>query len=186
MNTKRKKCIPTELDGYLLMKTSCGYEYYIDKCDYETIESYTWHKHKDGYLRTRYDVIDGKNKYILLHNLILGRFDASFDDVDHINRLPYDNRRENLRVVSHSENMKNISKKSNSKHEIMGISYSKNEKKWKAYITYNEEKMNLGTYAKKEDAIIARLSKEYELYGDKSYQYDYILKYILKEKDSDE
>jgi len=183
-----KMRIPKAMDcvDYYELKTVCGYAYYIDKEDYEKIIKYTWHKHKDGYLRTRYDIVDGKNKYILLHNFLLGRFDASKDDADHINRLPYDNRKSNLRVVSHNENMQNISKKSNSKHEIMGIHYSKKEDRWKAYITHNKKQIKLGTFKNKQDAIISRLSKEYEIYKENAYQMEAIIKYKIPERSANE
>ncbi|TPE70688.1 AP2 domain-containing protein [Halalkalibacterium halodurans] len=41
-----------------------------------------------------------------------------------------------------------------------GVSYSRTLNKWVAYININKRKINLGAYAKKEDAIKARLDAE--------------------------
>jgi hypothetical protein len=182
MHHELRKSTPIDMGDYYSLKTHCGYEYFIDKEDYEKIKNYTWHKHKDGYLRTRYDVVDGKNKYILLHNLLLDRYEKLDNDVDHINRKPYDNRRSNLRIVTHAENMRNISIRKDSKSGVLGVHYSKTEEKWKSFITYNKERTNLGTFNNKEDAIMSRLNKEYELFGDNSAQYELMIKYgIVKE-----
>ena len=43
-------------------------------------------------------------------------------------------------------------------------------KKWVASITYNHKKVYLGRYAVKEEAILARLTKEVELYKEFSPQ----------------
>jgi len=180
MHTKRSFCEPLYTDGYITMKTMCGYEYFIDEEDYDIIKPYTWHKHKDGYLRTRYDVVDGKNKYILLHSLILGRFGDKLDDVDHINRQPWDNRKINLRIVSHSENMKNLNKKKSNTSGVVGVSWVKLESRYKAYIVHDKKRLNLGTFKDFDDAVVARLKTELELYGDMSPQKHLFEKYGLE------
>lgn len=145
--------------------TRCGYEFYFDLEDYDRIKDYCWHKHKDGYLRTRIDVVDGKNVYILLHNLIKEKLNKE-NNIDHINGKPYDNRKENLRECSHCQNMKNVKLSISNKSGVKGVHYSTREEKWKAYITHDNEKIHLGTFINKEDAIAARINKEKELFGE--------------------
>lgn len=142
--------------------TQNGYEFYFDLEDYDIIKSYCWHRHRDGYLRTRYDVIDGKNKYILMHRLILDGINVHKEyEVDHINGKPNDNVKNNLRKISHSENMKNLKLYNTNTTGKNGVTYSKREKKYKVKLG----KTNLGTYDNLEDAIKAREQEELK-YGD--------------------
>lgn len=152
-----------------------GYEFYFDLEDYELIKDYCWHEHNDGYLRTCYETyIDehGKrhNKYIMLHQL-LGQKHNMYDadnkeEIDHINGLPYDNRKDNLRRATHMKNMKNVKLSILNTSGYKGVHYAKNEKKWKAYITCDNKRISLGTYKNKEDAIKARLEAEKEYYAE--------------------
>ena len=54
--------------------------------------------------------------------------------IDHINNNPLDNRRENLRSVTYSENSRNKRKQSDTSSKYHGVSYHKVSKNWKASI----------------------------------------------------
>jgi hypothetical protein len=76
-----------------------GYNFIIDAEDLPLFQKYSWQAHKNrgevAYLQTT----------ILFHRAIL---DAPKGFViDHINNNTFDNRKENLRMVTHAENMKN-------------------------------------------------------------------------------
>ena len=47
---------------------------------------------------------------------------------------------------------------------VSGVFFDRQREKWVASITYNSKKIYLGRYDAKEDAIMARLTKEIELY----------------------
>lgn len=148
-----KKYNTYDLDGeYGIGYTFKGKEFYFDLEEYNIIKDYCWHKHKDGYLRTKFkETDDGKNIYNIL-------------ETDHKNRVRFDNRKNNLMPISHNENMKNYGIYKNNTSGVIGVSYNKNENAWIAYIQFNKIKYNLRTYEIKYDAIIARLVKEKELY----------------------
>ena len=82
-------------------------------------------------------------------------------EIDHINGKPNDNRKSNLRTASHSDNMKNVKIYYNNKTGQSGVYYNKRENRYKATIYINKERINLGTYKKIEDAIIARQNAEH-------------------------
>ena len=66
-------------------------------------------KEKNGYMRVGLSK-DGKEKHFLVHRLIALSFIPNPDNkkcIDHINRIRDDNRIENLRWVTHSENSQN-------------------------------------------------------------------------------
>lgn len=86
------------------------------------------------------------------------------DQIDHIDGNRSNNRIENLRDVSRSDNQRNqaIMKNNTSGHH--GVHYSKTEGMWRAAINTNGKKKTLGRYRCITAAIIARKIAE-ETYG---------------------
>ena len=76
--------------------------------------------------------------------------------VDHINRNPLDNRLENLRCVSQSENMLNKKTQTNSTIGYKGIRYRKDCKKFQARIMVNKKAVSIGHFNTLLEAVIAR------------------------------
>lgn len=102
----------------------------------------------------------------LFHRLLAQKLGLSFEQIDHIDRNPSNNTRENLRSCSQQENLRNkINYKSKNEGFLNGVSFRKNRNKWRAYITIERKQILLGHYEKKDDAIKARLTKEKELFG---------------------
>lgn len=132
-----------------------GNEFYFDLEDYDKIKQYCWHKHKDGYMRTCIGRENNKNKYVLMHRLILGNYDKNIR-IDHINRHPYDNRKNNLRIATHSENMINRKLSSNNISGFRGVYFCKRENRWKVSFLGR----HIGTFLTKEDAITTRKREE--------------------------
>ncbi len=81
-------------------------------------------------------------------------------DIDHINRVRNDNRIENLRLVTHSDNQVN-----KAFDGVKGISYHKRDKKWQASIKFNNKRIHLGYFKTPEEAHEAFLAAELELRG---------------------
>ena len=107
--------------------TKCE-DYYIDDQTFQIV-SFKQKKYeqgrilkphiRNGYIRYSF-YINGKNKNIFLHHIIVKMFiDKNFDstkfDIDHKNHKRQDNSIENLAVVSRSENCRNMSKSGNGK-----------------------------------------------------------------------
>ena len=85
----------------------------IDEEDYHIVSKYKWYEIKavrKGKYYTSYaigkDGTTNKRKTITMHRLIMGFPEDLF--IDHINHNGLDNRKENLRVVTASENQKNL------------------------------------------------------------------------------
>jgi hypothetical protein len=82
--------------------------------------------------------------------------------IDHINGDEKDNRIQNLRLVTHSENNKNSSRPKSNTSGVIGV--HKKRGKWIAQIQENYKKITVGSFDSFEDAVKAR--KEAELkYG---------------------
>lgn len=80
--------------------------------------------------------------------------------IDHINKCKTDNRLCNLRVVAPKDNLKNLPLKSNNTTGYTGVSYAYKEGRYRAYITVNKKRIELGTYATAEEAARARYAAE--------------------------
>lgn len=147
-----------------------NYEFIIDNQDYEEIRKYCWHRHKDGYLRTRIGIKEtGGNIYILMHVLITRLHNINIEanqEIDHINGNPADNRLSNLRLATHEQNMKNCKRYITNKSGVKGVYYSPKEKKWKVDIHVNKKAIHLGTYKDKNEAIKVRKEAEVKYYGE--------------------
>lgn len=82
--------------------------------------------------------------------------------IDHLNGNPFDNRIENLRLVTQSLNMKNICKRSDNKSGVTGVSFYSRDGTWRVSWT-EKEKRKQKFFKKFEDAVQYRLKKISEL-----------------------
>lgn len=81
--------------------------------------------------------------------------------IDHINKDTTDNRKNNLRICTHAENMQN--KKNNNK--CVGVRFIEDKNKYEARITKNGKIYILGFFTNFYDAVKARKQGEIKYYG---------------------
>ena len=96
----------------------------IDKDDYEKVSKYKWTLSIHG-KDIRIIGNSAELNRIGLHQFILNNNNNVNMVIDHINRNPLDNRKENLRIVSHSINSINAKARIESKTKIRGVYYRK-------------------------------------------------------------
>jgi hypothetical protein len=77
------------------------------------------------------------------------------DQIDHINNVRDDNRIENLREVTHTQNNRNRSSAKGSTSKYLGVSWYKDANKWKAAIRVDGTLHYLGLFTVEEDAARA-------------------------------
>ena len=82
------------------------------------------------------------------------------ETVDHIDGNGLNNRWENLRNVSHSENMRNRKLNKNSTSGMAGVHQTKRSGKWQARISVDGKRISLGAFESKDEAIVARKAAE--------------------------
>jgi hypothetical protein len=89
-------------------------KFVIDEEDYIKMKDYSWHYISNSYISHTVPV-DNVRRELYLHNLIMNRLGfpgkGSKESVDHINRIGLDNRKENLRIITQSEQNINQTKK---------------------------------------------------------------------------
>lgn len=72
--------------------------------------------------------------------------------IDHIDRNPSNNKLDNLRDATTSENMRNRSIGKNNTSGFLGVSYYSSTKKWKAAFVLNGKPKHIGYYSTPEEA----------------------------------
>lgn len=90
-----------------------------------------------------------------LHRFILNNYDKNVD-IDHINGNSLDNRKCNLRIVSHKDNCRNRKININNTSGYNGVSFDNRCKLWVSNITIDNKYINLGYSKTKEEAILKR------------------------------
>lgn len=121
----------------------------MDDDDYEKLKQYSWYaviKGKDT--KTLYACrcfhSGGKSNQIYLHREVMKNPEGL--EVDHINHNGLDNRKENLRICTHQENLFNKSKQRYGSSKYKGVSFCKYNNKWIARISDNGKYRHIGQY----------------------------------------
>jgi len=99
-------------------------------------------------------------KMYYLHRIIYKYHNEEWDitdtstnnQIDHININSLDNRIENLRVVNHSQNIRNQKKRPNCTSKYRGVYWDNQRNKWVAYISIDGKSKYLGIFINEEKA----------------------------------
>lgn len=169
-----KKYNTYDLTGdYGVGYTSKGKEFYFDLEDYELIKDYCWHSDNKGYIKTTIHESKGVKHDLFLHRLVMGLPNSELY-VDHKRgeNTRHDNRKSNLRIATHSQNMMNKNRIKSNKSGVTGVYWSKLKQRWVASITANKRKIYLGQYINFDDAVKARKEAEEKYFGEFAYNYN--------------
>jgi len=132
----------------------------IDVCDYPIVAQHTWRAVAD---RDRFYAVasilgsDGKWHTVRMHKLIV-----LAKEVDHINRNGLDNRRQNLRSATRSQNVAN----SKPRGKYKGVGWHKRSQKWYAHIGKGGRQFHLGVFDTPEAAAAAYDKAALEKFGE--------------------
>lgn len=124
----------------------------IDDCDYATIGRYNWTAMcvNGAWYAIRCVRKEGKRYSVLMHRQILGSPTGSM--IDHRDRNGLNNRRQNLRYCSNSQNQYNSKPKRTNKCGFKGVYWHKTNQKWAARITVDGKVQLLGYFTDLEAA----------------------------------
>ena len=112
-----------------------------------------------------YAICTWEGKQRKVHRIIMGVVDNISIEVDHINGDPSDNRKCNLRLCTHSENLKNQKKNSRNTSGYKGVRWEESKKRWRVEITVNGKRYRY-RYKSKEKAIAKRKELEEKYFGE--------------------
>lgn len=146
---------------------SQGFVALVDAEDAD-LAQFRWHYAK-GYARQQRKRGDTR-PFRMLQNVILerklGRPLAPGMLADHANGNPLDNRRENLREATPSQNSANRMSHTTQPHGFKGIYFRKARGKWIASISVERKYTHLGSYDTPEEAARAYDQAAYSIYGE--------------------
>lgn len=130
----------------------------VDDADYEELAKFHWYLGSKGYAVRQ---VRKKNvvTVILMHRVIMQTPGGM--DTDHINRNKLDNRRSNLRVCTHQENLLNRGVQKNNKTGYAGVYLSQikgTADKYVARVKRHGISRHLGRFNTAEEANVVRLN----------------------------
>ncbi len=125
----------------------------VDDKDFERISSMKWTLNSPSSQWPYARSFVRQGVYISMHRMIVDCPDGL--EVDHINGNTLDNRRCNLRVCTHAENMRNRKINKDNKSGYKGVYLDKKYKTWRAQIKVSGQKRYLGSYKTAEAAAEA-------------------------------
>lgn len=160
---RKKKSTKFIIEGNDLVGILEDGNHFVTDADlFEKIKKYYWRRNERGYIYTTIKV-NGKNKSLLLHRLIIEAKENEI--IDHIDRNKLNNRLSNLRKVNYQESNRNNVKRKDNTSGYTGIYWEPKKKLWRAYLYINGKRKSLGRHKSKENAIKARLKGELQYYG---------------------
>lgn len=127
----------------------------IDVEDADLIAPYKWHavRHRRTFYAVRAVKLDsGDRKQRYMHSVI-----TEFATTDHINGDGLDNRRDNLRSASQSQNLGNRRKTTPGSSQFKGVSWSRPRSKWQVQIQQDGRRPRLGRHYF-DDEVVAALA----------------------------
>ena len=138
---------------------------FVDDEDYDRLSKYNWSisQSESSTQIRRYEGTKRDGRWVPMANDVLQLYGVL---IDHKNLNPFDNQKSNLRQATHSQNMMNRSKFSNTTSKYKGVSWKKSNKKWVAQARYNGIVVYLGSFENELEA--ARAYNEYakQYYGE--------------------
>lgn len=161
---RRKGNIYSVVDGIVYMHaTNCDDVFLLDSEDLDCVLPYAWLS-KNGYAITR---CPNTKKIINMHRLIMGLNENDNHVVDHINHIPEDNRKCNLRVCDQANNCMNRcanNKRLHSKYK--GVFSATNGQSFFSTIQFQGKQYYLGSFASERDAATAYDDAARQFFGE--------------------
>lgn len=133
---------------------------FVDKEDYELLKNYTWWMSERGYAYTKIN-----RQSIYMHKLIMNHVTYPKSIVDHKNRNRFDNRKSNLRVATHAQNIANSGPRTITGSKYKGVNFDKQTGKWRAKAIDK----HLGRFDSEEEAAQAYDVAAFNNHGEFAY-----------------
>lgn len=123
----------------------------LDAGDLPLVLPYKWYSRRPN----PYAMVRCQGTTLYMHRLIMGLANGDRRKVDHINHDTLDNRRSNLRIATHRENLRNMRKVTPHSSRFKGVSLCKGSGRWHANAHLNYQKHFLGSFATEVEAAEA-------------------------------
>jgi hypothetical protein len=138
----------------------------IDKTDENLVRTKIWYSTSKGYARNSETTAPGKVRSVLMHRWLLGLSGTS--EVDHRNRIKWDNRRANLRIANDHQTRGNSPRQKNKRSSRFKGVY-RCGKRWKVVVGINSIVKHLGCFATEHEAARAYNEWARNYFGEFAY-----------------
>lgn len=137
----------------------------VDDADFDWLNQWKWSAlcTKNKWYAVRGGTKNGTRYYLYMHRELAAI--AELSDVDHWNGDGLDNQRENLRPMTHAQNIQNQSKLLGCSSQYKGVTWDLTRKKWKAQIRCDKQTKFLGRFNSEKAAAHARDKAALEKWG---------------------
>lgn len=139
----------------------------VDDEDFDELNKHKWFARYDKCMEGYYALChlkDEKRTMVYMHRIIMNA--PKGVEVDHINHDTLDNRKENLRLCTHSQNLMNQIQHKLFSSKYKGVSWHKGNKRWISRIMINKKQINLGCFDNEEESAKAYDKKAKEAFGE--------------------
>lgn len=123
----------------------------VDAEDYDRVCALTWSLTRKGYVVAN----TSEREHVYLHRFVLGDALAPDVEVDHIFGNKLDNRKQNLRAATRSENQRNRPAPRHNTSGHKGVSRHRQTGRWRAEIQVDKKRRHLGLFDTPEEAAAA-------------------------------
>ena len=163
-NFRRGVLRPSKINIYPdhigIIANNTGNEFMFDLDMRDIAKEHGWSENGSGYLGARIASMP-----MSAHYLVIGIPPEGYI-VDHRDRNRKNNKRNNLRFITISQNAMNSMLCSNNSSGFRGVSWDKNRKKWHASLRHFGKTLNIGRFSSAVEAAVAYDRKVFELFGD--------------------
>lgn len=131
---------------------SQGLRAIVDDDDFDWLSQMRWCAHREGrqIYAWSYKNVDGRQTYLKMHRIILNAPQCAV--VDHVNGNGLDNRRENIRLATRTENCANRGKTVSGTSKYKGVHWSSRRNRWIAQIKKNRVGKYIGSFSTEVEA----------------------------------
>lgn len=160
--------LPLPIEGETVeIRLSNGAVTIVDAVDGDLLQL-RWQCHTSGH--NSYATHGSKKHSFSMHRHIMARVTGrplvKGEIVDHINGNSLDNRRNNLRLCTHAQNIHNQRLSVANKSGFKGVGFFKKLGKWRAQIKVNRKQLTIGYFNTPEEAHKAYCDAAKEYFGD--------------------
>jgi hypothetical protein len=124
----------------------------VDNDMYDYLNQFKWHavKQSGKFYARRHIKSSNPNIKILIHRDVM-KPEKGFV-IDHIDGNTLNNQKDNLRICTHAQNIRNSKININNTSGFKGVYWNKQSAKWYAFIRFNNKRIHLGVFFKLKDA----------------------------------
>ena len=149
-------------------RTYGGTIFYVSQEDSDFVDQYSWIDTGRGYIARNHERIGNYRKRTQLHRAIGDRMFGGIPKnkiIDHIDRNPKNNCRENIRLATYSNNQWNRVKSRNNTSGYKGVVQLKKTGRFIAMVGYKNYLVRIGSFPTVEEAYEAYCAIGSKLHG---------------------